>query len=96
MMTKKLVMVETLSQFLIRYVIEVEGDNNEAVEEVEKRQNDIEFNEFSQKHLGSLILSNREITEEEYLKLFNQDNDYLRSWNDEQKNKFINRINYEG
>ena len=34
------------------------------------------------------------ISEEEYLKLFDQDNDYLISWTDEQKKSFINVIDY--
>ncbi len=38
------------------------------------------------------IIDHREITEEEYLKLFDQENDYLAAWDDEQKKQFINVI----
>lgn len=92
---KKLVMVECVSLFRIRYVVEVEDDIDHALDEVVSRESDIEFQEFSQKHLGGSIISHREIFKEEYLKIFNEDNDYLQSWTEEQKLQFINKINYE-
>lgn len=91
---KKLVMVETLSQFLIRYVVEVEDDIEHACDEVLMMETDPNFLEFSQKHLGINIISNREITKEEYLKIFDIDNDYLAGWDVEQKLKYINKIDY--
>ena len=92
---KKLVMVDCISQHRIRYVVEVENDINHALDEVVARDTDAYFEEFSQKHLGEVIISHREITKEEYLKIFNIDNDYLQQWTEDQKLKFINRINYE-
>jgi len=49
---------------------------------------------MSQEHLGEIPISNREITREEYLNIFNKDNDYLKSWTDDQKFNLINRIDY--
>lgn len=93
---KKLVMVDVLHQFRIRYVVEVEDNIDDALDEVTIREADTSFAEFSQKSLEpSIILSHREITEEEYLKIFDEDNDYLKSWNKENKLNFINKINYE-
>lgn len=94
-MTKKLVLVDTISQFRIRYVVEVEDDIDHALDEVVCSEHKTEFAEFSQTHLGTNIVSHREITKEEYLKLFDEDNNYLKSWSDEQKLKYINRIDYE-
>lgn len=95
-MTKKLVMVDVLHQFRIRYVVEVEDNIDDALDEVTIREADTSFAEFSQKSLEpSIILSHREITEEEYLKIFDEDNDYLKGWNKENKLNFINKINYE-
>ena len=95
-MAKKLVMVETLSQYRMRYVVEVNDDIDHALDEVLMRDCDPEFKEFSQKHLEPCVIINHyEITRDEYLKIFNEDNDYLASWTDDQKFAFINHIEYE-
>lgn len=95
-MTKKLVMVDVLHQFRMRYCVEVEDVIEHALDEVTIRENDTNFKEFSQKSLEpSIILSHREINEEEYIRMFNEDNDYLKDWSLENKLNFINKINYE-
>jgi len=92
----KLVMVDVLSSFRIRYVVRVENNVIDALDEVVWRENDTTFKEFSQKHLDpTAIIDHREISEEEYIKLFDQENDYLATWDDEQKKQFINVIAYE-
>jgi hypothetical protein len=92
-MTKKLVMLEALSQYRMRYVFEVEDDIDHALDEYVINEADLK--EFSQLHLEpSVILSHREITKEEYLNIFNEDNDYLKSWDDEKKMSFINVLDY--
>lgn len=85
----KLFLVETVSIYRMRYVIETENADHAADEVVMNSGN---LSEFSQKHLDEIISSTREIDEAEYLKLFNVDNDYLMQWSEEQKFKFINRI----
>ena len=93
---KKLVMVDCLSQFRIRYCVEVEDNVEHAFDEIVMREGDTDFNEFSQLHLEPLVfLSHKEISKEEYLTMFDQDNDYLKGWTEEQKLKFINKINYD-
>ena len=91
---KKLVLVDTISQHRMRYVVEVEDNIDHALDEFIVREDDPEFKEFSQLHLGSTIVSNRVISESEYFDLFDEDNDYLKSWDDEKKMSFINKINY--
>lgn len=87
----KLVMVETLSQYRMRYVVEVEDNIDDALDAVLFNQSNFEFHEFSQKHLGpGPVVDHYEITKEEYLKMFNQDNDYLQSWDDDKKFAYIN------
>jgi hypothetical protein len=94
-MTKKLVMVEALSQYRMRYVFEVEDDIDHALDEFVMIDGTEDLKEFSQHHLGpSVILSHREITKDEYLNIFNEDNDYLKSWDDEKKMTFINILDY--
>jgi hypothetical protein len=79
----------------MRYVVQVEDDIRDALDEVTWREGETSFKEFSQKHIDpTAIIDYREITEEEYLKIFNQDNDYLKEWTDDQKKSFINVIEY--
>jgi len=93
---KKLVMVDVLSQFRIRYCVEVENDIDHALDEVIMREGDSDFQEFSQEHLEpTVFISHREINKEEYLRMFDEDNDYLKSWSEEKKLEFINKIDYE-
>jgi hypothetical protein len=94
-MSKKLVMVEVLSQFRLRYAIEVENDIDHALDEVIMRTGDFDFKEFSQKHLDPpVLIDHYEITSDEYLKMFDEDNDYLASWDEEKKLSMINTIDY--
>ena len=51
--------------------------------------------EFSQLDLGETIVSARQITDVEYLDLFDVDNDYLSRWTDEEKRRMIHKIDYE-
>jgi hypothetical protein len=94
---KKLVMVDCLSQFRIRYCVEVEDDIDHALDEILMESDSLQFHEFSQEHLhpSPIFLSHREISKEEYLRMFNEDNNYLRDWTEEQKLRWINKINYE-
>ena len=90
----KLVVVDVLSSFRMRYVVRA-NTVEDALDEVVMCEGDGKFKEFSQKHIDpTAIIDTREITEEEYLKLFDQDNDYLSSWTDDQKKQFINVIDY--
>jgi hypothetical protein len=87
-------MVDVLSSFRIRYVVRA-NTVEDALDEVVMREVDTDFKEFSQKHLDpTAIISHREITEEEYLRVFDEDNEYLKEWTDEQKTNFINVIDY--
>lgn len=84
-------LVETVSMFRMRYVIEAENENHACDEVV---MNGGGLKEFSQKHLDEIITSTRSLTDEEYFKLFDEDNDYLASWTDEQKLGQVNVIEY--
>lgn len=87
-MEKELVLVECVSTFRMRYVVEVPAGKKEwALDTVAMN----EAEELSQEHLGEQIVSHRVIDEAEYLRVFNEDNDYLKSWDDEQKLRYINR-----
>lgn len=86
-------LVETISMFRMRYVIEA-NNADDAKDEV-TMNNDGYLHEFSQQHLDEIITSTREIDREEYLRMFNEDNDYLQDWDDERKLSFVNVIDYD-
>ena len=91
-MEKELVLVECVSTFRMRYVVEVpKGKKEWALDTVVCN----EAEELSQEHLGEQIVSHRVIDEHEYMRVFNEDNDYLKSWTPEQKLRMINRWNDE-
>jgi hypothetical protein len=80
----ELVLVECISQFRQRYMVEVpKGKAEWAMDTVTLNQAD----EFSQAHLGETIVSHRIVSKEEMLALCDKDNDYAKAWNDEHKMK---------
>ena len=89
-------MVDVINQYRVRYCVEVEDVVEHALDEVVLKEDDYLFTEFSQQFIKpTAIFSYREIDENEYLRMFDEDNDYLSSWSKEKKLSFINKINYE-
>jgi len=79
---KEWVLVECVSQFRERYMVEVpKGKAEWALDTVTLH----EAKEFSQEHLGEVIVSHRVVSLKEALELCDTDNDYCKKWNDEQK-----------
>ena len=83
--------VETISSFRHRYAVRAKCGEHAADEVVLYQVPD----EMSQHHVGEQVTSTRQITEEEYLALFDQDNSYQSSWTEERKKQFIHTINYD-
>ena len=83
------VLVETVSMFRQRYVVQVPVGTDEYGKDKSEWALDTvtmeEAKEFSQKHLGETIISHRVVTMEEALKLCNEDNEYCKNWSDEKK-----------
>lgn len=86
--------VETISTFRMRYVIEAKNQFD-AMDEVTMNDDSGHLREFSQKHIAENITSVRQIDRDEYLSQFNEDNDYLQDWDEDQKLSFVNVINYD-
>lgn len=84
-------LVETISYFRHRYVIECD-----SAEHAKDTVTMNEAEEMSQLHIDESITSCREIDDTEYLRIFNEDNDYLRDWSDEEKFKFVHKVDYNG
>jgi len=89
-------LIETVSMFRIRYVVEAETEEHACDEFLWLEKNKETFKEFSQKHIAENITSVWQLdTDSEYLELFDVDNEYLKSWTDEQKFDFINKVQYK-
>ena len=83
----ELVLVEAIQMYRMRYVVEVPKGKTEWAGDTVCMH---EAEEFSQKDLGETITSMRTVTQEEVLKLCDEDNDYVKSWDDEFKlKKFV-------
>ena len=98
----KFILVDTISQYRMRYVIEVPDNHNDgeypcsaetwAADTVTSE----EMREFSQLWLGETIVSTREITKEEIIPLVDKDNEYVKAWSDEQKiQTFVTEVGYK-
>jgi hypothetical protein len=55
-----------------------------------------EAREVSQKHISESIAYHRVISKEEYLKIFDADNDYQKLFREDEKLSYITKINKEG
>lgn len=78
----ELVMVDCISQFRQRYLVEVpKGKTEWALDTVTMN----EAKEFSQEHLGEVIVSHRIVSQEEALKICDIDNNYCSGWSEQQK-----------
>jgi hypothetical protein len=85
-MTKKeeteWVLVEAISQFRERYMVEVpKGKAEWALDTVTLN----EAQEFSQEHLGEVIVSHRVVSFDEALEMCDKDNHYCKDWDNEHK-----------
>ena len=85
------VLVETVSMFRERYMVEVPvGVDRYGKDKAEWALDTVtmeEAKEFSQEHLGETVVSHRVVTKEDALAMCDKDNDYAKKWNDELKIK---------
>jgi hypothetical protein len=83
------VLVEAISTFRERYMVEVPvGVDRYGKDKADWALDTVtlsEAKEFSQEHLGETIVSHRVVTKEEALALCDKDNDYCKSWDEQQK-----------
>jgi hypothetical protein len=73
----KIVLVDAISTFRMRYAVELKSDSPDewALDTVVCG----DAKEFSQEHLGEQIVSHRVVSREEFLEVFDKDNDYLKA-----------------
>ena len=79
--------VEALSLFRIVYAIDTDkkdwAEDTVAMEEVE---------EFGQMHLGEMIVSSREVDDDELIRIHDELNDYLVAWTREKKLSRVHKV----
>jgi hypothetical protein len=85
----KLFLVDAVSSYRTSYVVRCE-DGDHAKDTVTME----EATEFSQEWLGEQISRVTEITEDDYLVLFDKENDYLKEWDIEKKKSLITQVNH--
>ena len=73
-------LVEALSQYRMVYVVDT--DQQDWAEEAVWLE---EVPEFGQMHLGEMVISSREVTDEDCVRVHDELNDYLKDWTREQK-----------
>jgi hypothetical protein len=93
-MENKLYLVEVMSTFRMRYVVEAREEEH-ALDEVVMNEHNTDFKEFSQEHIGTHIFSSRELSAKDFTEMFDKDNDYLAEWPIAKKMNCINTIDYK-
>ena len=103
MSDERFAMVTVVSTHRMRYAVPIsdlqklnpntklEGNDKEALTWVEELVMEERVKEFSQKWLGEQTVDKVVLTQEEVLKQFDSDNEYLADWTVEQKLKSLNR-----
>jgi predicted NAD/FAD-dependent oxidoreductase len=98
-MSNKYYVVTAISQYRMRYAIPVEDlqDEDGNVSEIWAMDSVVmqEVEEFSQEHIGEVILDVVEEDEEQILARFDKENDYLKDWTTEHKLKHIRNWRYK-
>lgn len=82
-------LVETVSMFRIRYVIECESAEH-AKDTVSMNEAD----EFGQRHIDENIVGCREVTDDEIPVLFFEEHPYLQEWGPEKAFQYVHKVNY--
>jgi nicotinamide mononucleotide adenylyltransferase len=81
-------LVETVSMFRMRYVVEAEEPDYAADAVVME-----EAEEFGQHHVAENIINVREVSDNEIPRLFLEDNTHLESWGPEKAFEYITKFN---
>jgi hypothetical protein len=103
MSNERYAMITVVSTHRMRYAVPIgelqklnpntklEGNDKEALTWAEELVMEERVKEFSQKWLGEQTVDRNVLTQEEAIKLFDSDNEYLADWTEEQKIKTLRR-----
>ena len=81
----KYVMVNAVSMFNLKYVIEVpdEVEDKDLLDHVEKQVSAGDTLEFTQRHMGETVSNYSIVTKNEIIEQFRTEEPYFASWSDE-------------
>ena len=81
----KYVMVNAVSMFNLKYVIEVpdEVEDKDLLDHVEKQVSAGDTLEFTQRHMGETVSNYSIVTKNEIIEQFRTEEPYFASWGDE-------------
>jgi hypothetical protein len=82
--------VETVSIFRMRYVIECE-----SAEHAKDTVSMSEAEEFGQLHIDENIIGCREVGDSEIERLFFEDHPYLENWGPEKAHEYVHKVKYD-
>lgn len=82
-------LVETISMFRIRYVVECD-----SAEDAKDTITLDEAQEFGQMHVDESIFSCREVKDEEIPTLFFEDNPHLQEWGPSRAMEYVHKVKY--
>ena len=82
-------LVETISTFRIRYVVDCKN-KFDAMDTVSMN----EANEFGQFHIDENIVGCREVADNEIVELFFEDHPYLQEWGPQRAMQQVHKVNY--
>jgi len=83
-------LVETVSMFRIRYVVECE--NAEHAKDTVIMN---EVDEFGQLHIDENIIGCREVSDDDVANLFFEDHPYLEEWGPEKAMEYVHKVDYD-
>jgi hypothetical protein len=89
----KIFVIETISMFKMTYYVRARCETDAKDEVCCNKDND-SFIEGSQRHVDEIQINARELTEDEFIKEFDKENEYLSGCPRETKLARINEINY--
>lgn len=95
---KKYAIVRTVATFYHVYAVpydklqELNPDDEVSHEWLKDAVTCEDVEELGQKYLGEQIIESDVVNEDEMLKIFDDINGYLSSWNDEQKINFVRKL----
>ena len=93
----KYVMVNAVSMFNMKYVIEVpdEVEDKDLLDHVEKQVKAENTKEFTQRHMGETVSNYDVVTQQEIIDTFRNEEPYFAEWSDEKILQMVTPIGFD-
>jgi len=93
----KYVMVNAVSMFNMKYVIEVpdEVEDKDLLDHVKKQVDEENTKEFTQRHMGETVSNYDVVTQQDILDTFRNEEPYFAEWSDEKILQMVTPIGFD-